>query len=142
MTAPARLTTPPTAPGEKVTSKDARPARLGAPTRPLPAPPMPPAPLPPVAPPARRRTASVVAAATVTLALAGGLGWIGPGASPAISARTEVVRVGAGETIWDVARRVAPQHDLRLVVQRIRQRNGIVGSAIEPGQQLEVPDEH
>jgi hypothetical protein len=86
------------------------------------------------------RLASVVAAATVTVAIVGGLGWIGQGASPGIPAETAVIRVGAGETLWDVARRVAPQSDQRALVHRIRELNGIVGSAIEPGQRLQVPD--
>ncbi len=86
------------------------------------------------------RLASVVAAATVTAAVVGGLGWIGQGASPGIPAQTAVVLVGGGETLWDVARRVAPQSDQRAVVHRIRELNGIVGSAIEPGQRLQVPD--
>ncbi|MGH3435879.1 MAG: LysM peptidoglycan-binding domain-containing protein [Sciscionella sp.] len=86
------------------------------------------------------RLASVVAAATMTAAVVGGLGWIGQGTSPGIPAQTAVIRVGGGETLWDVARRVAPQSDQRAVVQRIRELNGIVGSAIEPGQRLQVPD--
>ncbi|HWR48724.1 MAG TPA: LysM peptidoglycan-binding domain-containing protein [Pseudonocardiaceae bacterium] len=92
-------------------------------------------------PPALRssRVAGVAAAATVTLAVVGGLGWLGQSASPAIPAETAVIRVGAGETVWDVAHRVAPQSDQRAVVERIRQLNGIVGSAITPGQQLQVP---
>ncbi|MGH3717482.1 MAG: LysM peptidoglycan-binding domain-containing protein [Pseudonocardiaceae bacterium] len=97
-------------------------------------------------PPAVRsgRVAKVVAAATVTLAVVCGLGVIGqgvigPGASPGIPSETTVIRVGAGETVWDVARRVAPQSDQRAVVERIRQLNGIAGSAMTPGQQLQVP---
>jgi LysM domain len=82
----------------------------------------------------------VVAAATVTLAVVGGLGWIGQAASPGLPAKTAVIRVGAGETVWDVARRVAPQSDQRAVVERIPHLNGIVGSAITPGQQLQVPN--
>jgi Tfp pilus assembly protein FimV len=85
------------------------------------------------------RVARVIAAVAVTLAVVGGLGWIGQGASPGIPAGTAVIRVGAGETIWDVAHRVAPQSDQRAVVERIQQLNGIVGSALEPGQQLQVP---
>ncbi|MGH3830056.1 MAG: LysM peptidoglycan-binding domain-containing protein [Pseudonocardiaceae bacterium] len=89
--------------------------------------------------------ARVIAAAAVTLAVVGGLGligqgWSGQGASPGIPAETTVTRVGAGETVWDVARRVAPQSDQPAVVERIRQLNGIAGSAIIPGQQLQVPD--
>jgi hypothetical protein len=81
----------------------------------------------------------VVAAVAVTLAVVAGLGWIGQGASPGIPAGTAVIRVGAGETVWDVARRVAPQSDQGAVVERIQQLNGIVGSVITPDQQLQVP---
>jgi hypothetical protein len=168
MTAPARLSSPPAARSVEVVPSGARPLRrLAALTPTLPAPP---APVPPLAPvvrshqagclayrrmrvpaqvgmasvrlPALRsgRLAGVVAAATVTVAVVGGLGWIGQGASPGIPAETAVIRVGGGETLWDVARRVAPQSDQRAVVHRIRELNGIVGSAIEPGQRLQVPD--
>lgn len=81
-----------------------------------------------------------MAAATVTLAVVGGLGWIGQGAHPRVPANTVVVEVGAGETIWDIAQRVAPRADQRAVVERIRQLNHIVGSAVSPGQQVQVPD--
>jgi LysM domain len=157
MTAPAQLGDWPTARSEKAVSRDARPLRLAVSTQPLP---VPPALAPPLAPPARgrrlacpaqgeaarppalrsSRVARVVVAATVTLAVVGGLGWIGQAASPGLPAKTAVIRVGAGETVWDVARRVAPQSDQRAVVERIRQLNGIVGSAITPGQQLQVPN--
>ncbi|MEO7195302.1 MAG: LysM peptidoglycan-binding domain-containing protein [Pseudonocardiaceae bacterium] len=95
--------------------------------------------------PRSSRVARVFAAAVVTLAVVGALGWIEPGwsepgASPSIPAQTSVIQVGAGETVWDVARRVAPQSDQPAVVERIQQLNGIVGSAITPGQQLQVPD--
>lgn len=167
MTAPARLSGPPAARSVKVVPGGARPVRrLAALTPALPAPP---APVPPFAPMVRSRQvgcvahrrilvqaqggmaaarptsrsgrlASVVAAATVTVAVVGGLGWIGQGAGPGIPAETAVIRVGGGETLWDVARRAAPQSDQRAVVQRIRELNAIVGSAIEPGQRLQVPD--
>jgi hypothetical protein len=87
------------------------------------------------------RVAKVVAAVAVTLAIVGGLGWLGQTASPGIPAETTVIRVGAGETVWDVARRVAPESDQRAVVERIRHLNGLIGSAIAPGQQLQVPHE-
>lgn len=97
------------------------------------------------APPVALRSglvASLVAAAIVVLAVAGDLDRAGPQAHPAIPADMAVTRVGAGETIWDVARRVAPRSDQRAVVQRIRQLNGMAGSAVIPGQQLQVPDGH
>ncbi|MDQ4092541.1 MAG: LysM peptidoglycan-binding domain-containing protein [Actinomycetota bacterium] len=90
------------------------------------------------------RVASVVASVTVVVAVVvvvvGGLDWAGPEAHREIPAGTAMTRVGAGETVWDVARRVAPKSEQRAVVQRIRQLNGIGGSAVVPGQQLQVPE--
>lgn len=88
----------------------------------------------------RYRLVRLVAAAVVTLAVIGALGWLGDGRSARIPADTAVVRVGAGETLWDVAQRVAPRSDPRAVVERIRQLNRIEGSAVQPGQPLRVPD--
>jgi hypothetical protein len=82
----------------------------------------------------------LVAAAIVMLAVVGGLDWTGSEAHPAIPTATVVTRVGAGETVWDVAQRVAPKSEQRAVVQRIRQLNGMVDSAVTPGQQLQVPE--
>lgn len=83
-----------------------------------------------------------VAVAAVAFAVVAGLSWIGRGTSPSpsVPARTVVVQVGAGETVWDVAQRAVPRSDERAVVERIRQLNGLVGSAVEPGQRLRVPD--
>jgi hypothetical protein len=78
-------------------------------------------------------------AATVTLAVIGSLGWIGQAPGPGVPEETAVIRVGAGETVWDVAQRVAPKSDQHAVVERIRQLNGMASSAIQPGQQLQVP---
>jgi predicted Zn-dependent protease len=83
---------------------------------------------------------SLIVAVTVTLAVVGGLSWLGQPANPEIPERTTVIRVGAGETVWDVAARVAPQADQRAVVERIQQLNGMVGTAVRPDQQLQVPD--
>jgi hypothetical protein len=167
MTAPARLSSSPAARSVKVVPSGPTPVRR-LPARVL-ALTAPPAPVPPSAPTLRNRQvrcvaprplvptqrgmtatrpsalrsgrlANVVAAATVTVAIVGGLGWIGQDAAPGIPVKTAVTRVGGGETLWDVARRVAPQADQNAVVYRIRQLNGIVGSAIEPGQPLQVPD--
>ncbi|MDQ4092174.1 MAG: LysM peptidoglycan-binding domain-containing protein [Actinomycetota bacterium] len=88
------------------------------------------------------RAVRLAAAATVTLAVVGGMGWMGQVASPGVPAETALTRVGAGETVWDVAQRVAPKSDQRAVVERIRQLNGMADSAVQPGQQLQVPDEH
>jgi len=82
----------------------------------------------------------LLAAAVVTLIVVSGLGWIGQNTAPEVPANTAVVQVGAGETLWDIARRVAPRSDPRAVVERIRQLNRITGSAVSPGQRLQVPD--
>ncbi len=166
MTAPAQLSNQAAARDPEVGSSGARPVRHTTLTRSLPAPPVPVPPVaPPVrgylAPPARRqlrgpavdgaqvartraprpnKVVRVAAAATVTLALVGGLGWIGQPPDPGVPAQTAVIEVGAGETVWDVAQRVAPKSDQREVVERIRQLNGLAGSAVQPGQQLQVPD--
>lgn len=166
MTAPAQLSNRPAARDAEVGPAVARPLRRATPTRSLPAPPAPVLPSAPpvrehVAPSARQRLRSpavgaakaartrtsrpskvvrVAAAATVTLAVVGGLGWIGQPPGPGVPAETTVIRVGAGETVWDVAQRVAPKSDQRAVVERIRQLNGLTGSAVAPGQQLQVPD--
>jgi predicted Zn-dependent protease len=84
--------------------------------------------------------ASLLAAAVLTLVVVAGLGWLGEGEDPGLPTQTTMVQVGAGETVWDVARRVAPQADQRAVVDRIRELNGLVGSAVVAGQRLEVPD--
>ncbi|MCA1671884.1 MAG: LysM peptidoglycan-binding domain-containing protein [Actinobacteria bacterium] len=86
------------------------------------------------------RVLRVAGAAAVTLAVVGALSWLGQAASAGLPTETSVVRVGAGETVWDVAVRVAPESDPRAVVQRIRELNGMTSSAVQPGQQLQVPD--
>jgi hypothetical protein len=86
------------------------------------------------------RAGKLAAAVTVTLMVIAGLGWLGQRPDPAIPQRTAVVRVGAGETIWDVAVRVAPQSDPRAVVDRIRKLNGLADAEVAPDQQLRVPD--
>ncbi|MCA1820764.1 MAG: LysM peptidoglycan-binding domain-containing protein [Pseudonocardia sp.] len=76
----------------------------------------------------------------VTLSVVAGLSWLGQSTDPAIPGRTTVVRVGAGETVWDVAARVAPRSDPRGVVERIVQLNGLRDVELVPDQQLQVPD--
>ena len=134
-----------------------RPARVRpyGPGRPAPGPTRGPGPVrlrrPPVVPrcaapdrvePAHRRALQVVIAGVVTLAVVCGLAVLGQVAAggPAVPATTAVVQVGAGETVWDVARRVAPDAATPAVVQRIRELNGMAGSELRPGQQLTVPD--
>jgi hypothetical protein len=55
--------------------------------------------------------------------------------------RTDVVRVQPGESLLDLAERVAPASDPAAVVERIRVLNGLTDSAVRPGQPLTVPAE-
>jgi LysM domain len=79
--------------------------------------------------------ASVACAAVVGLgALAGSMAPAGP----SVPDETKVVRVLPGESLWELAGRVAPGADASAVVERIRELNGVEG-AVEPGQPLTVP---
>ena len=58
----------------------------------------------------------------------------------AVSAETtQTYVVAPGDTLWDIAGRVAGDEDVRTVVARIRQINGLEGATIHPGQRLTVP---
>jgi len=50
-----------------------------------------------------------------------------------------VVEVQPGESLWELARRVAPQSPPDAVVARIRQLNGMHGATIHSGQPVLVP---
>ena len=58
-------------------------------------------------------------------------------AAPAASPRA--VTVQAGESLWSMARRVAPDNDPREVVARIRDLNDLTSAHLTPGQQLLLP---
>jgi nucleoid-associated protein YgaU len=49
------------------------------------------------------------------------------------------VVVRAGDTLWSVASSVAGDQDVRVVVDRIQDVNGLRGSGIVPGQVLRLP---
>jgi hypothetical protein len=66
------------------------------------------------------------------------------GSSQAATERTArtpypLTTVHAGETLWSVAKRVAPGHDPRAVVQQISELNHLTGGAVRSGQQLLLP---
>lgn len=58
-----------------------------------------------------------------------------PGARPA----QHVVTVEQGDSLWDLAQRVAPDDDPRDVVAQIRELNDLPGAVLVPGQQLVLP---
>lgn len=60
----------------------------------------------------------------------------GPGEAEEVTA----VTIGAGDTLWDIASAVArPDQDVRDVVARIADLNGLEGSGLVAGEQLLVP---
>jgi nucleoid-associated protein YgaU len=77
---------------------------------------------------------------TASVAVAGLGGRAGPGASATPgSARTRVVVhvVRSGETLWDIARRVAgPEADPRPVVDRLVAMNHLRDGMVHPGDRL------
>ena len=63
-----------------------------------------------------------------------------PEAGPAIAAASfDETVVQAGESLWTVARRIAPDNDPRQVVAQIRALNKMEGSQIQVGQLLLLP---
>jgi LysM domain len=58
--------------------------------------------------------------------------------SPARPGEITVI-VRPGDTLWSIAKRVAPGADPRAAVQRISERNGLRGSAVLAGRRLILP---
>jgi len=52
---------------------------------------------------------------------------------------TRYVTVAPGQTLWQIARAVAPADDPRDTVDRIRSLNDLDGAAVRAGQRLVVP---
>lgn len=57
--------------------------------------------------------------------------------SPTTQYQTVIVQ--PGDTLWDIARNLAPGDDPRETVQRLRDLNGLSSPVIVPGQELAVP---
>ena len=54
-------------------------------------------------------------------------------------AQLEQTVVQPGESLWSVARRIAPENDPREVIAQIRRLNDLQGSQLQVGQQLLLP---
>ena len=52
---------------------------------------------------------------------------------------TEVVKVEAGQSLWDVAVAIAPNEDPRSTIWTIKALNGLETSEVQAGQALTVP---
>ena len=89
---------------------------------------------------ARRRFVALLIVGLVAAAAVIGLAMLRSVATDdGVPTRTAVVEVRTGETLWDLAHRVAPQSPPQAVVERIRELNDMRGSTVHPGQPLVVP---
>jgi nucleoid-associated protein YgaU len=84
-------------------------------------------------------------AVVLALALGVALGfWLGPlvtgggGGDLRLTGASTVV-VARGDTLWSIAASVAGDDDIRAVVDAIQQVNGLNGTALVPGQVLQLP---
>lgn len=93
--------------------------------------------------PPRRRVSflTLVAVGASTCLAVVGLGMLAGAGSEVVPARTEVVRVQPGESLSELAARMAPSSDTGAVVERIRELNGGLEGGLQPGQPLWVPSE-
>jgi hypothetical protein len=83
----------------------------------------------------------MLAVAGVACAAVVGLGVLSSSGASSVPDRTTVVRVEPGESLWELAGRVAPGSDAGAVVERIRELNGGLAGGVTPGQPLTVPAE-
>ena len=60
-------------------------------------------------------------------------------AAPSAQTPQRVVTVQQGDSLWSLAKRVAPDHDPRDVVAQIRDLNDLSSSQLLPGQHLVLP---
>ena len=89
----------------------------------------------------RRGRIVVVLVALVLLVVAFSMGQVSSqAAGPA--QRPPTVTVQAGETLWQLAARIAPHADPRLVVPQIEQLNHLRSPELLAGEQLVVPRYH
>ena len=82
--------------------------------------------------------ALLAAAITVWLGLVAQVGGV-VGTSARVPNRLAVVQVQTGETLQQVARRVAPDAPVGQVVERIRELNQLDSAALDAGQTLIAP---
>jgi hypothetical protein len=82
--------------------------------------------------------ALVAAAITVWLGLVAQFGGV-VGSSAVVPDRLAVIQVQSGETLQQVAQRVAPDAPVSQVVERIRELNQLDSAALDAGQTLIAP---
>ena len=89
----------------------------------------------------RRGRVAVVALLALLLCAAFLMGRSGASAATDTGARPSYTQttVQPGETLWSVAKRVAPKHDPRALVDELRSLNHLTSGTLTVGQQLLVP---
>ena len=87
----------------------------------------------------RRGRVVVVLMLLVLLVVGFSLGMAGQAAGPHTPGVARTVTVHPGESLWQVATRVAPDADPRLVVDQLVRINHLTGATVVTGQQLVVP---
>jgi hypothetical protein len=92
----------------------------------------------PITPATTVLLALIAAGITVWLGLVAQFGGVTGGAAP-VPARLAVVQVQAGESLQQVAHRVAPDSPVAQVVDRIRELNQLDSVAVDAGQTLIAP---
>lgn len=87
-----------------------------------------------------RGRALLVLALALLLFGAFSLGRVGAeGSTGGAAAEPQAVTVAPGETLWGIARRLAPGQDPRPVVEQIVRLNELDGGGLQAGQQLLLP---
>jgi hypothetical protein len=88
-----------------------------------------------------RGRAVVVVGLVLLLLAAFSLGRTGAQGSTEVQPRVQLEQttVLPGDTLWGVAKRLAPGQDPRPVVDQIRRLNGLSGAELQAGQQLLLP---
>lgn len=79
-----------------------------------------------------------VAALSFLVVLLLGLFAVDGGRSP-VPRHTSIVRVQAGDTLWEIADRYAPDSDPRAVVRRIIELNDLERASLAAGDVLRIP---
>ena len=87
----------------------------------------------------RGRVTAFVASLAALLAVVVGAGQMADASNEASTVQSSRVVVQSGETLWGIAKDVAPGHDPRLVISQIRDLNDLGTRSIVPGQTLVVP---
>lgn len=87
----------------------------------------------------RRRAVAWVALTVLAVAAVAGLVALRSAGAEVVPTATAVVQVHAGESLSELAGRVAPDAPTSAVVERIVVLNGLAGASVRPGESLVVP---